>query len=37
MLRADGYWDDGYGGRKVGVDATTRVQGARGRSSSRGG
>jgi hypothetical protein len=26
MLRADGYWDDGYGGRKVGVDATTRVK-----------
>ena len=26
MLRADGYWDDGYGGRKVGVDATTRVR-----------
>ena len=29
MLRADGYWDDGYGGRKVGVDATTRVKRAR--------
>ena len=26
MWRADGYWDDGYGGRKVGVDATTRVK-----------
>jgi hypothetical protein len=26
MVRADGYWDDGYGGRKVGVDATTRVK-----------
>jgi hypothetical protein len=26
MMRADGYWDDGYGGRKVGVDATTRVK-----------
>ncbi len=26
MLRADGYWDGGYGGRKVGVDATTRLK-----------
>lgn len=26
MLRADAYWDDGYGGRKAGVDATTRVK-----------
>jgi hypothetical protein len=26
MVRADGYWDDGYGGRKIGVDATTRLQ-----------
>ena len=26
MVRADGYWDDGYGGRKVGVDATARMQ-----------
>ena len=26
MVRADGYWDDGYGGRKAGVDATTRVK-----------
>jgi hypothetical protein len=26
MLRADAYWDDGYGGRKLGVDATTRVK-----------
>jgi hypothetical protein len=24
VWRADGYWDDGYGGRKIGVDATTR-------------
>jgi hypothetical protein len=26
MVRADGYWDDGYGGRKAGVDATTRIK-----------
>jgi hypothetical protein len=26
MFRADGYWDGGYGGRKIGVDATTRVK-----------
>jgi hypothetical protein len=26
MVRADAYWDDGYGGRKAGVDATTRVK-----------
>jgi hypothetical protein len=26
MLRADAYWDDGYGGRKAGIDATTRVK-----------
>ena len=26
MLRADAYWDDGYGGLKAGVDATTRVK-----------
>jgi hypothetical protein len=25
MLRADGYWDDGYGGRKIGLDTTGRV------------
>jgi hypothetical protein len=25
MLRADGYWDDGYGGRKIGVDTTGRI------------
>ena len=36
MLRVDGYCDGGYGGRKVGVDATTRVK-VRRRSSSRGG
>jgi hypothetical protein len=29
MWRADGYWDDGYGGRKVGVDTTARLQIAR--------
>jgi hypothetical protein len=26
MARADAYWDDGYGGRKVGVDATARLR-----------
>jgi hypothetical protein len=26
MVRADGYWDDGYGGRKLGGDATARVR-----------
>lgn len=26
LLRADGYWDDGYGGRKIGVDTTARFQ-----------
>ncbi len=26
MVRADGYLDGGYGGRKIGVDATTRVK-----------
>jgi hypothetical protein len=26
MARADAYWDDGYGGRKLGVDATARVR-----------
>jgi hypothetical protein len=26
MARADAYWDDGYGGRKLGVDATTRLR-----------
>ena len=26
MWRADGYWDDGYGGRKLGADATARVR-----------
>jgi hypothetical protein len=26
MLRADGYWEGGYGGRKIGLDATTRVK-----------
>jgi len=26
LMRADGYWDDGYGGRKVGVDASGRFQ-----------
>ena len=25
FLRADGYWEDGYGGRKVGVDASARL------------
>jgi hypothetical protein len=25
-LRGDGYWDDGYGGRKIGVDTTARFQ-----------
>jgi hypothetical protein len=25
LLRADGYWDDGYGGRKVGIDTTARI------------
>ena len=24
LLRADGYWDDGFGGRKAGVDASAR-------------
>jgi hypothetical protein len=24
-MRADGYWEDGYGGRKVGVDASARL------------
>ncbi len=26
MARADGYWDDGYGGRKLGGDATARFK-----------
>jgi hypothetical protein len=25
FLRADGYWDDGFGGRKLGVDASARL------------
>jgi hypothetical protein len=25
LVRADGYWDDGYGGRKLGVDAFARL------------
>jgi hypothetical protein len=25
FMRVDGYWEDGYGGRKVGVDASARV------------
>jgi hypothetical protein len=25
FVRADGYWDDGYGGRKAGVDASARL------------
>lgn len=25
FMRADGYWEDGYGGRKVGVDASARL------------
>ena len=37
LLRADGYWDDGYGGRKVGVDASARLGDRGARSSSRGG
>ena len=26
MARADGYWDDGYGGRKIGFDTTARLR-----------
>jgi hypothetical protein len=25
LLRGDGYWDDGYGGRKVGLDLVARL------------
>ena len=37
FVRADGYCDDGYGGRKLGVDASARAARCAARSSSRGG